>query len=277
MATPRDRGLGQEFLVRPGARREIRSGSCRRYNHLCADARRQGRTTYAPRRKSASLLAQGYRRFAAKRGAVGRRLRGDLGALGGNKARFLPALSCAPPFCRILRIADVMRGCPAAVVGPTSVVRSAWIRSPRRQPAVRRWRGRRTAPFRWRWPMPTPDSSPTNIETLRFAVPGLEKPAEILVDRWGIPHLQGPEPARCVLPSRLQRGARPAVAARPWPQAGAGIARGGLRARLPGPGPGGAPVPLSRRHGGRMGRLRDAGGRGDRRGLRRRDQRLHRA
>ncbi len=38
--------------------------------------------------------------------------------------------------------------------------------------------------------MPPSDQIPPNIETLRFAVPGLEKPAEILVDQWGIPHLR---------------------------------------------------------------------------------------
>jgi len=34
------------------------------------------------------------------------------------------------------------------------------------------------------------DPFPSNIETQRFAVTGLERPAEIVVDRWGIPHLR---------------------------------------------------------------------------------------
>ena len=37
--------------------------------------------------------------------------------------------------------------------------------------------------------MPISDSFPSSIQTQRFAVPGLERPAEIVVDRWGIPHL----------------------------------------------------------------------------------------
>ncbi len=38
--------------------------------------------------------------------------------------------------------------------------------------------------------MPMSDSLAPGIETLRFAVSGLERPGEILVDRWGIPHLR---------------------------------------------------------------------------------------
>ena len=38
--------------------------------------------------------------------------------------------------------------------------------------------------------MPASDPFPSSIEAQRFAVPGLELPAEIVVDRWGIPHLR---------------------------------------------------------------------------------------
>ena len=90
-------------------------------------------------------------------------------------------------------------------------------------------------------------------ETIELEVPGLERDAEIVVDHWGIPHIRAATRRDVFFVAGLQRGARPAVADRSVAQARARAAGRRFRAGLPGAGPRGAAVPLSRRHGGGMG------------------------
>ena len=92
-----------------------------------------------------------------------------------------------------------------------------------------------------------------------YPLPGLEAPAEIRVDRWGLAHIRAGTTLDAFRVAGLQRGPGPAVAARPLAQARPRPAGGGFRARLPRPGPRRPAVPLPRRHGGGMGRLRAAG------------------
>ena len=63
-------------------------------------------------------------------------------------------------------------------------------------------------------------------------VKGLQAPAEIIVDHWGIPHLFTGEPARRLLHAGLQCCTRPALADRPLAQARPWSAGEGFRSRL---------------------------------------------
>ncbi len=93
----------------------------------------------------------------------------------------------------------------------------------------------------------------TAIRQQAWDVRGLEGPAEIVVDHWGIPaHLCSLATGR-LLPAGLQRRPRPALADRPLAQARPRPAREVLRRVLPGAGPRRPHVPLSRRHGRRNG------------------------
>lgn len=60
------------------------------------------------------------------------------------------------------------------------------------------------------------------VRTTNLAVAGLEAPAEILVDYWGIAHIYA-EPARRPVLARLQRGPRSPLADRSLAQAGLGL------------------------------------------------------
>jgi len=105
------------------------------------------------------------------------------------------------------------------------------------------------------WALGTRSASAAAPSTT-YAVPGLRAPGEILVDRWGIPHIYAASEPDVFFPAGLQRGARPAVADRPVAPARPRAPRGGVRARLRRAAPRRPPVPLPRRHGRRVGRLR---------------------
>ena len=72
-------------------------------------------------------------------------------------------------------------------------------------------------------PAITPEAVMTDKPTEHIVLPGLAEAAEILIDRWGIPHIRAGSERDVFLAPGLQRRARPAVAdrpvaqARPWP------------------------------------------------------------
>ena len=100
-------------------------------------------------------------------------------------------------------------------------------------------------------PVAYADDKPAQTITLE----GLSQPTDILIDRWGVPHIYA-QRQRCLLRAGLQRRARPAVPDRPVATARPRRAVGSIRSGVRRAGQGGAPLSLSRRHEDGMAALR---------------------
>ena len=119
------------------------------------------------------------------------------------------------------------------------------------------------------------DTAPP-IDRERVAARGLQAPAEIIVDQWGIPHIYAASAHDAFFAQGWNAARDRLWQIDLWRKRGLGLLSENFGPDLRGAGSGDAAVPLPRRHGRRMGGLR-AGREGVVAGVRRRDQRLCRA
>ena len=96
-------------------------------------------------------------------------------------------------------------------------------------------------------------STQANAETAKsYKVAGLTAPAEIIVDRWGVPHIYASETYDAFFVQGFNAARDRLWQIDLWRKRGLGRTGEGLRTGLSGTGPDGASVPVSRRHVPRM-------------------------